>query len=96
MNDSITTSMRTIKLSKLDVTYLVNAGFLAADLTGIVSEAKAGADDARLLVIDRAIAERFRDEFTTRLAKVGFGADYEPTREGKLLEDLIDRFGVEN
>lgn len=87
--------MRTIKLSKLDVAYLANAQFLPADLAGIVSVAKAGTDDARLLTIDRATAERFRDEFTTRLAKVGFGADYEPTREGKLLEDLIDRFGVE-
>lgn len=89
------TSMRTIRLSKLDVTYLANAQFLPGDLSRIVSGAAAADDDARLLAMDRATAERFRDEFTTRLARVGFGADYELTREGKLLEDLIDRFGVE-
>ena len=89
------TSTRTIRLSRLDVAYLANTQFLPDDLTRVVGGAKAAADDARLLVIDHATAERFRDEFTTRLAKVGFGADYEPTREGKLLEDLIDRFDVE-
>ena len=31
-------------------------------------------------------------EFTTRLAKVGFDANYDPTREGAMLEELIDRF----
>lgn len=95
MSASSTTSKRTIKLSKLDVSYLSNAQFLPDDLARIVSGATAADDDARLLALDRATTERFRDEFTARLAKVGFGADYEPTREGKLLEDLIDRFGVE-
>ena len=89
------TSMRTIRLSKLDVTYLASAQFLPDDLSRIVRGAKTADDDARLLEMDRATAERFRDEFTVRLAKVGFGPDYEPTREGKLLEELIDRFGVE-
>lgn len=88
--------MRTIRLSKSDLTYLANAQFLTDDLNRIVGEAKvADEDDARLLELDRATAERFRDEFTARLAKVGFGPDYEPTREGKLLEELIDRFAVE-
>jgi len=95
MSDSSTTSKRTIRLSKLDVSYLANAQFLSDDLARIVSGATAAHDDARLLALDRATAERFRDEFTTRLANVGFGADYEATREGKLLEELIDRFGVE-
>lgn len=89
------TSMRTIRLSKLDVAYLANAHFLPDDLTRIVGGAKSGGGDSRLLELDRAIAERFRDEFTARLAKVGFDPDYEPTREGKLLEELIDRFGAE-
>jgi hypothetical protein len=61
----------------------------------MVGTAERIGDEARLLKLDREIAERFRDEFTTRLAKVGFGRDYEPTREGKLLENLIDRFAAE-
>jgi hypothetical protein len=95
VSDVTTTSMRTIRLSKLDVAYLANAQFLSDDLAQIVSTATVADNDARLLALDRATAERFRDEFTTRLAKAGFGPDYEPTREGKLLEELIDRFGVE-
>jgi len=95
LNDFTTMNMRSIKLTKLDTAYFANAQFLPVDLAGIVSEAKAVDDGTRLLTIDNATAERFRDEFTMRLAKVGFGADYEPTREGKLLEDLIDRFGDE-
>jgi putative heme iron utilization protein len=95
VSDSATTSMRTIKLSKLDVTYLANAQFLPDDLARIVSGAVATDNDARLLALDRATAERFRGEFTTRLARVGFGQAYEPTREGKLLEALIDRFAAE-
>ena len=86
--------MRTIKLSKMEVAYLANTRFLPEDLAQIVGMAETTEGEARVLKLDRGIAERFRDEFTTRLAKVGFGADYEPTREGKLLEDLIDRFAA--
>jgi hypothetical protein len=89
------TSTRTIRLSKLDVAYLANTQFLPDDPSLLVSGANVADDDARQLTVDHATAERFREEFTTRLAKVGFDADYEPTREGKLLEDLIDRFGAE-
>jgi hypothetical protein len=37
-------------------------------------------------------AEEFRSAFTNQLATVGFDERNEPTAEGKLLEDLIDRF----
>ena len=94
MSDSTTTSMRTIKLSKMEVAYLANTQFLPEDLARIVGIAEPVTGEVRLLELDRQIAERFRDEFTTRLAKVGFGTGYEPTREGKLLEDLIDRFAA--
>jgi hypothetical protein len=92
MSDSTTTSQRTVRLSKVDLTYLTNAKFLPEDLERIVSTAEASDNEERVLKLDRNTAERFRDEFTNRLARVGFGPDYEPTREGKLLEDLIDRF----
>ncbi len=89
-----TTSIRTITLSKVEAVYLANTRFLPEDLAQMVATAEAVVAEARLLKLDRATAERFRDEFTTRLAKVGFGPGYEPTREGKLLEDLIDRFAA--
>ncbi len=48
--------------------------------------------DTYVLSTSREIAEEFRDAFTDRLARYGFDAQYELTEEGKLLEDLIDRF----
>ena len=86
--------MRTIKLSNIEVVYLTNTGFLPQDLAGLVGNAEPVDDRSRLLKVDRNVAERFRDEFTARLAKCGFGPAYEPNREGKLLEDLIDRFAA--
>lgn len=94
MSNSTATGMRCVKLSKIEIAYLGNTRFLPEDLAQIVGKAETTEGEATLLRLDRDIAERFRDEFTTRLAKVGFGADYEPTREGKLLEDLIDRFAA--
>lgn len=38
------------------------------------------------------MAEEFRNIFTERLAKIGFDENYELTTEGRMLEDLIDKF----
>lgn len=94
MSDTIATTKRTIRLAKMEIAYLANTQFLPADLARIVHLAETVDSQARLLTIDGDIAERFRDEFTARLAKVGFGLNYEPTREGKMLENLIDRFAA--
>lgn len=94
MSDTTTTSMLTIKLSEMEIAYLANTQFLPEVLAQIVGSAEPVDDGTRLLKLDRDAAERFRDEFTTRLAKSGFGIHYEPSREGRLLEDLIDRFAV--
>lgn len=39
-------------------------------------------------------AEEFREKFTLELTRVGFDDNYQLTTEGKLLEDLIDRFFI--
>jgi hypothetical protein len=82
----------TVRLSGMDVAYLASANFLPAELGRIVDTAERSGDEARVLSLDRNTAEHFRDVFTTRLARVGFGPNYEPTSEGKRLEGLIDRF----
>jgi len=48
--------------------------------------------NGREVTLSRAMAETLRDYFTQRLARVGFDADYKPNREGRMLEQLIDRF----
>lgn len=42
--------------------------------------------------LDRAEAERLRGYLTKRLAAGGFDKDYSPTKEGRMLEALIDKF----
>jgi hypothetical protein len=43
------------------------------------------------LILDHAEAERTRDYFTDRLARVGFDKDYKPNDEGVMLERLTDK-----
>jgi len=42
------------------------------------------------IVLDRSDAKALDDYFGERLAKLGFDEDYEPNKEGVLLESLID------
>jgi hypothetical protein len=44
--------------------------------------------------LNRVEAERVRDYLTTELAATGFDEEYRPNRQGKVLEELIDRFYV--
>lgn len=81
-----------IHLSQRHVDYLRHASFLPAVLARIIEAVGAKGDEALVICVSREAAEEFRAAFTHQLAKVGFGADYHPTAEGKLLEELIDRF----
>jgi hypothetical protein len=81
-----------IHLSTRELMYLKNVDFLPESLARIVEAVRHGGGDKHVLTIQRDTAERFRTAFTNRLATAGFDADYEPTSEGKMLEDLIDRF----
>ena len=81
-----------VRLSPQEAFYLRNAGFLPADLARLVAAIHLGEEQGLGISVSREIAERFREVFTNRLAAAGFDANYEPTREGELLESLIDRF----
>jgi len=85
-------AQKTVKISPRGLVYLRNTKFLPQDLERIVATAETVAGVAPVLVLDRDTAERFREEFTVRLARVGFDQHYEPTAEGTLLEELIDQF----
>ncbi len=45
--------------------------------------------------IDENEATRLRDECSHLLMRVGFGANDEPTEQGLLIEDLIDKLFVQ-
>lgn len=46
------------------------------------------------LRLNRTEAERVRDHLTTQLAAVGFDEEYRPNQQGRMIEELIDRFYV--
>ncbi|MDR2880589.1 MAG: hypothetical protein LBV29_01635 [Azoarcus sp.] len=85
----------TIRLSGREAMYLMNAEFLPVDLMRIVNSAKGGEDNGIIISVTPEISDSFRESFTERLAEVGFDDAYEPTSEGKILEELIDIFYVE-
>ena len=87
-------AQRLIRLSRDEVEYLRQASFLPSYLVEIVRSAESASERSFFLRVSRDAADGFRSAFTDRLAKVGFGVDYELTDEGRLLEDLIDRFYV--
>jgi hypothetical protein len=82
----------TVQLSPRELLYLKNTDFLPVSLSDIINAAQSLGSDRHTVQISRDVAEQFRSAFTERLAKAGFDADYEPTSEGELLEQLIDRF----
>ena len=61
-------------------------------LTMLLNSAQAHRGDRVSLRMDRIEAEKVRDFLTEVLARTGFKEDYSPTKEGQVLEELIDRF----
>jgi hypothetical protein len=86
------TTQRVVLLSSKQMEYLKGARSLPASLVQILNTAVAGRGDTYSLSVSRDVAEEFRSALMHRVAVAGFGTDYEPNNEGKMLEDLIDRF----
>lgn len=84
--------LKSVQLSARELMYLKNVHFLPQPLVQIIEAAQSIGGDRHAVAVSDVVAEQFRSAFTDHLAKVGFGSDYEPTSEGKMLEDLIDHF----
>jgi hypothetical protein len=61
-------------------------------LAGLLISKKVANGHKITIRLGRAEAEQLRDYLTTRLSRVGFNKDYSPNEQGRLLENLIDRF----
>jgi hypothetical protein len=83
-----------VQISTAQRDYLVNAAFLPRPLAAILKTARPVGKAAWAVEISRDTAEQFRSVLTERLASVGFDPEYEPTGEGKMLEELIDCFYI--
>jgi hypothetical protein len=86
---------KSVRLSHAEMVYLCVAGFLEAQQIEILNKAARSGAPKVTLQFTREAALEFSDVLTVRLAAVGFDENYEPTPEGHLLEDLIDRFFVD-
>jgi len=80
-----------IVLSSREFFYLKNSSFLPKLLSAVVDGA-VGSNDNHLLIVPSELIEPFRSAFTERLAARGFDEEYDVTAEGKVLEELIDKF----
>jgi hypothetical protein len=83
-------NQKTFRLSVAEAKYistLVSEDKSFSDLLPSLSES---CTDCEALTVDHDEAERLRDYFTDRLARVGFDEDYEPNEEGVMLERLTD------
>jgi len=87
----MTSESRYIDLSEQEFRYLKTARFLSDSLSRVIDSAMPSDFDRHRMSISRELGESFRSAFTNRLAQVGFGADYELTSEGAILEALVDR-----
>jgi|GEM_PF-608734 len=87
-------SFVTIRLSRQEIDYLINANFLGPLQIDAIRDAESPDDASAVLRLSRDSAEEFREAFTNQLAKVGFDENYDLTAEGRILEDLIDRFYI--
>jgi hypothetical protein len=86
------TTVRRVDLKRSEVDYLKTADLLPPTLLECLKDVQWQSGVAGTLDVSAATAEEFREVLTGQLAKVGFDEAYEPTAEGRLLEDLIDRF----
>jgi len=80
-----------VKLTKQEFEYLQNALTNKTDWAkhvhnGVIDE------NQIILQLEPDIADDIRDWAGEQLQKVGFKKDYEPTEEGLMLENIIDKF----
>ena len=85
-------AIRRVSLKRAEVEYLKATNLLPPPLMACLDNVTWQSDVAGALDVTPATAEEFRQLLTERLASVGFDREYEPTDEGVLLEELIDRF----
>jgi len=70
----------------------MGAGHLSAEMQDLL--AKRGKGNRRThLQLDRRTTDSLVSELTERLAEIGFDTEYALTREGAMIESLIDVFG---
>jgi len=83
-----------VKLTKEEFEYLISSKFLPGDLLEVLSKSHAVQGSTYVVEFSAKEADMVRDLCGERLQLKGFDRNYNPTREGLILESLIDKFLV--
>ena len=78
-----------ITLSKTEVIFMLTMLQLTPELRQLLEVIACRGGD-----IDDDVADELRDMCTNYLDEIGYDEDYEPTKNGEKLEDLIDKLFV--
>jgi hypothetical protein len=81
-----------VRLSAREVMFLTDARFLPETLAQKIAASEKTREGDRKIGVTTQLMEEFQSALTDQLAKVGFDGEYKLTNEGRILEDLIDRF----
>lgn len=84
-----------IQLNQAEYSYLCKASFLPDRLRQLFFLAEREEENAYKLNISEDQADEIRDLCGEQLQLIGFDENYGLTPEGKILEDLVDKFHLE-
>lgn len=87
--------MHIVRLSAAEYKYIESLSLSENSLLPLIERAKLYPDHAIIEMYEFEDVERFRDIFTEELAIMGFDKNYSLTNEGKILENLIDKFYIQ-
>ncbi len=84
--------MKLIKLNEDEFKYISSASFLSEKLRKNLTQGLQNNSPPYLLNLSEDIADEYRDLFGEQLQINEFDENYELTKEGAILESLIDKF----
>ena len=86
--------MKLIKLNSDEFFHIISSCFLPNELIEMINESYEKSGNNYLLSISEDSADQLRDLFSDQLQVAGFDENYNLTKEGKIIENLIDKFFI--
>ncbi|CCB89739.1 hypothetical protein [Simkania negevensis] len=84
--------MKKIRLKNLEYDYLLKSIFLSNKIKEEIKKSTYHFNTEIYIELNDDLIDSIRDECGEHLQIVGFDKDYKITKEGELLESLIDKF----
>jgi hypothetical protein len=84
--------MKFIKINGREFSYLMSSDFICNESIYLIRESVRKNGYHYILTITEDNADKLRDIFGEQLQAAGFQKNYQLTEEGKILEELVDKF----